>query len=262
LISASTIAQLGLARKLMQLPVAVVGQAIATAALPTLSRLWVEGRQRELDGFVQDTLRAGLAFSLLAAAAFFALAEPVVAIVYQRGQFTAADTATVTVLLQIFALAVPGWTTQQIAVRPFYARRDTWRPMLIGTVVALAAIPLYLVLGPKYGAQGLAAAGAIGMTASAVVTLLIARRLHGAPALGALLATGARAAVIAAFAGLAAREALVRLALDAGPIADLAVGGALFTAAALAGVWLAGDEAMREAMGRATRRLRRSRPRR
>jgi hypothetical protein len=100
------------------------------------------------------------------------------------------------------------------------------------------------------------------MSVNAVLTLLIARRLHGAPALRALCSTGARAAAIAAFAALATHEALARLALGAGPIADLAVGGALFAVVALAGVWLAGDEAMREALGRATRRLRRSRPRR
>jgi putative peptidoglycan lipid II flippase len=261
LISETTIAQLRLARRLMQMPVAVVGQAIATAALPTLSVLWSEGRTRELGRVVLDTLRAGLGFSLLAAAAFVALAEPVVEIVYQRGRFTAADTVEVALLLQIFALAVPAWTTQQIAVRAFYARRDTWRPMLLGTLVALAAVPLYLGLGARYGALGIAAAGVIGMSVNAVLTLLLARRLHGAPALGALCSTGARAAAIAAFAAIAAHEALARLALGAGPIADLAVGGAIFAAITLAGVGLAGDEAMREAVGRVARRLRRSRPR-
>jgi putative peptidoglycan lipid II flippase len=185
----------------------------------------------------------------------------VVEIVYQRGRFTAADTVEVALLLQIFALAVPAWTTQQIAVRAFYARRDTWRPMLLGTLVALAAVPLYLGLGARYGALGIAAAGVIGMSVNAVLTLLLARRLHGAPALGALCSTGARAAAIAAFAAIAAHEALARLALGAGPIADLAVGGAIFAAITLAGVGLAGDEAMREAVGRVARRLRRSRPR-
>jgi putative peptidoglycan lipid II flippase len=262
LISASTIAQLGLARKLMQMPVAVVGQAIATAALPTLSRLWVERRKRELDGVVLDTLRAGLALSLLAAAAFVALAEPVVAIIYQHGHFSAADTVSVTALLRIFALAVPAWTIQQIAVRPFFARRDTWRPMLIGTAVALAAIPLYLAFGARYGGMGIAAAGAIGMTVNAVVTLLVARWLHGAPGLGALCASALRAAAIAAFAGLAAHEALARLALVAGAFADLAVGGLVFAAAAAVGVALTGDESMRQPARRAVRRLRRYRSRR
>jgi hypothetical protein len=134
--------------------------------------------------------------------------------------------------------------------------------MLIGTAVALAAIPLYIALGARYGGAGIAAAGAIGMTLNAVVTLLVARRLHGAPALGALWWTGIRAAVIAAFAGLAAHEALARFAPGSGPIADLALGGAVFAAFAALGIAVAGDESMRDAVGRIARRLRRSRPRR
>jgi putative peptidoglycan lipid II flippase len=43
-----TIAHLTYARRLMQAPVAAVGQAIGTATLPALTRLWAEGRRREL----------------------------------------------------------------------------------------------------------------------------------------------------------------------------------------------------------------------
>jgi putative peptidoglycan lipid II flippase len=260
LISEEVIARLGLARKLMQLPVAVVGQAVATAALPTLSRLWVEGRKGELDRVVLGTLRAGVALSLLAAAAFWALAQPVVALVYQRGHFTAADTTDVAALLAIFALAVPAWTVQQIAVRPFFARDDTWRPMLLGTLTALAAVPLYLALGARHGAAGIAAAGVLGMTANALVTLVVARRLHGAPHLGALGATAARAAVIAAAAGWAAREVAARVAAGAGAVAELAVGGVVFALVAGAGIAVAGDAATREAVQRGLRRLRRTPP--
>jgi putative peptidoglycan lipid II flippase len=259
LISETVIAQLGLARRLMQLPVAAVGQAIATAALPTLARLWVERRKDELDAVVLGTLRAGLALALLAAAGFAALAEPVVAAVYERGRFTAADTATVTVLLQLFALAVPAWTVQQIAVRPFFARGDTWRPMLIGSVVAVAAVPLYVMLGRRFGAAGIAAAGVLGMSVNAVVTLMIARRLHGAPDLGALASTGLRALLIAVVAGAATHALVALAALGAGPFADLALGGSVFAALAAAGIAGFGDRPMRDAAGRVLRRLRRSR---
>ncbi|MFQ5417428.1 MAG: murein biosynthesis integral membrane protein MurJ [Myxococcota bacterium] len=260
LISESTIAQLGLARRLMQLPVAVVGQAIATAALPILSQLWVDGRKGELDRVVGSTLRGGIALSVLAAGGFFVLADPVVALVYQRGAFTAADRVSVATLLQIFALAVPAWTAQQIAVRPFFARGDTWRPMLIGSVMALAAVPLYLALGARHGAAGIAAAGVVGMTANALVTLAFARWLHGAPALRPLAATTGRSLAVAALSGAAARAAVDLALEEAGPLAELVVGGAVFVAAVAAGVALAGDAPMRRAAARAVRRLRPGRP--
>jgi putative peptidoglycan lipid II flippase len=257
LISESVIAQLGLARRLMQLPVAVVGQAIATAALPTLSRLWVERRKQELDAVVLGTLQAGLALALLAAGVFAVLAEPVVAAVYERGRFSVWDTVRVTELLRIFAFAVPAWTIQQIVVRPFFARGDTWRPMAIGTAVALAVIPLYLELGSRYDAVGIAAAGALGMSANAVVMLCVARRLHGAPSLLALAFTGARSAAIVAFACGATHGLLLNLDPALGNFAELAIGAAAYTAVAALGVRLLGDASMRSATGRLWRSLRR-----
>jgi len=259
LISAGVVAQLGLARKLMQLPVAVVGQAIATAALPTLSKLWADGRKAELDRVVQTTLQASLGLSLLAGAAFWALAEPVIALVYQRGAFGASDSANVAGLLQVFALAVPAWIVQQIAVRPFFARKDTWRPMLIGSAVALVAIPLYLALGARYGAAGIAAAGVIGMTANAVVTLAFARFLHGAPALGALCGSALRGAAIAALAGGAARATLLFITAEQGAVVELALGGIAFVAVVAVALPLFGDAEMRTAVARIAKRLARSR---
>ena len=133
-----TIAALGYARMLLQMPVAIVGQALATAAeLPFLARLHAEGRGAELDRVVNETLRAALALSILMGAALAALADPVVAVLYERGRFSAGDTAQVALLLQILAASAPAWVVQQIAVRGFYARDDTWRPMLLGSAIAV-----------------------------------------------------------------------------------------------------------------------------
>jgi len=251
-----TVGALRYARMLMQLPVGVVGQAIATAALPLLARLWSEGRREELDAVVLGTLRAGLALALLAGAAFFVLADPIVALLYERGRFGAADTARVVSLLRVFSFAVPAWVIQQIAVRPFYARNDMWRPMLLGTAVAVAVAPLYWLLGARYSAEGLAGAGALGMSLGAVATLLLARRLHGGPDLSALASTGVRALAIAALAGFATWVVPVPVVAGWwGPLLELSIGGAVFAAVALAGVYGLGDPPMREALERLLRRI-------
>jgi putative peptidoglycan lipid II flippase len=244
----------------MQMPVAIVGQAIATAALPLLSRLFSEGRRDELDRTLLETLRAGLALALLSGAAFFVFAEPVVRLLYERGAFDAGDSARVVPLLRIFTFAVPAWITQQIAVRGFYARGDTWRPMLLGSAVALAAAALYYALGRRFGAEGLALAGVIGMSGNALATLWLARRLHGAPHLTPLAATGARALAIGALAAVVAGLVPVPFGQGAfGAILELAVGGLVFGGVALAGVRLLGDPPMRGAVERFWRRLRRGR---
>jgi putative peptidoglycan lipid II flippase len=241
-----TIASLAYARRLMLVPVAVIGQTLATAALPTLSRLWSESRRDELDDLVRRTLEVGLALGVLGAAATWALATPLVTLVYQRGAFGADDTVRVAAALQIYALAIPAWIAQQIAVRPFYARGDTWRPMLLGSFLAVAAVPLYRALASA-GAPGLAAAGALAIGASAVATVALARAQHGAPRLGALAATTLRAAAVGVAVALAVRAAQRGRPGAFGALVDLAAGGAAFLAAASAGALFASGPATRDA---------------
>ncbi|MBX3024077.1 murein biosynthesis integral membrane protein MurJ [bacterium] len=256
LLGAGTVSHLSYGIRLMQVPVAVVGQAIAAAALPTLSRLYAEGRREELNATVLRTLQAGLGLAVVAAGGAFALAHPLVRLVYQRGAFTAADTAAVVGILSLLCCAVPAWIAQQIIARAFYARADTWRPMLLGTAVALAAIPLYLHLGRTYGVRGLALAPGIGMSVNALATIAWARRLHGAPSLAALLATAARAALVALPAA-----ALIRWSLPAtnatavAALGSFAAGGAAYAALVGAGTWLFGDQALRDALARVASRL-------
>jgi len=260
LLEPGTVARLGYARQLMLAPVAVAGQAIATAALPTLSRLWSERRLDELDATVLNTLRAGFCLAALGGAVLFALAEPLVAFIYQHGRFTVTDAEIVVALLRILSFGVPGWILQQIAVRAFFARGDTWRPMLLATAVALLAIPLYLALGSRFGAEGIAAAGVIAISGNAILTLVYARRLHGAPRLVALANTALRALLIAAIAALAAALAIETWLTGAASLFQLAVGGAAFAITALLGARLIGDPPIREAVARVASLRRRSGP--
>jgi putative peptidoglycan lipid II flippase len=256
LLGAGTVAHLGYARRLMLVPVAVVGQAIAAAALPTLSHLWAEGRTDDLNRVVLRTLQAGSVLAVFGGAVFVVLSRPLVVVMYQHGAFTAGDTTSVAAILSLISLGVPAWIVQQIVVRAFYARGDTWRPMLLGTVVALAAIPLYLLLGDRFGVLGLAAAGAVAMSVNALATLLLARRLHGAPDLARLCGTTARAAVIAVVAAALVDRVVVVDAASGlrGALFQLGAGGMLFAVVIVIGTFTLGDEPMRAAVRRLLRR--------
>jgi len=255
LLGAGAIASLGYARQLMLLPVGIVGQSIANAVMPALARHASERRDPELHQTLLGALRAGLSLACLAAAAEFVFAAPLVTLLYQGGRFTAADSQRVAMLLQLFAFAVPAWIAQQIAVRGFYARGDTWRPMWIGTAVAAFAVALYLVLGRWYGLVGLAIASVAGMTANAAATLVLGRAWYGGPPLGPLASTIARATAIAAVAGAAA-AAIPEFAPGRwGALIDLALGGTVFAVAALVGIQMGGDASQREALHAMARRV-------
>jgi len=245
------VATLGFARRLMMAPVAIVGQAVAAAALPTLSALYVEGRERRLQDTLKATLESTLALAIALSAALFVLAQPLVTLLYQHGRFSAEDGARVASALAILALAIPGWVTQQVAVRAFFARGENWRAMALSSAVALAAVPVYVLLGERFAARGLAAAGALAISCNALATLVWARLRHGGPDLLPLLARAGRALAIASPAALAAHLAGAGEAGSLAAARDLLVGGVLFVAVTLVGVELIGDEAMRRALRRA-----------
>ncbi len=178
LLDPGTVAHISYARKLMLVPIAVIGQAMAQASLPILSKKWAEGKIDDLNDTLLKTLKTGLTLAILSAGAMLALATPLVTVVYRHGAFTGTDAVEVAALLMFFSLAIPGWILQQISLRAFYARGQTWQPMLLGTLISLAAIPLYLTLSQIHGAPGLAMAGALGMAFNALCTLTLAKIMH------------------------------------------------------------------------------------
>jgi putative peptidoglycan lipid II flippase len=254
-IGEGVVAQLGYARMLAFAPVAVIGQAVATAALPALSQLWNEGRGEELDRVLQRTLQAALSLSCLAAGVLIVLAEPIVFVVFERGAFTADHTLGVASYLRILAAAIPALVAQQIAARGFFARSDMWRPMLLGTAVAFAVLPLYLEFGRRFAGEGLAAAGAVGMSVSAALTLLLLRRVHGGPSLLPIVSTLLRSSGVAALAAGAAWGAVELLAVSGR--ASFVVGILVYASVSIPGAYWVGDEVMRETLSRLLRRLRR-----
>lgn len=251
-----SISYLGYARKLFMVPVGVVGQAIGAAALPVLANLWSSGRREELDELVERTLHVSVSLGVLAAAGLFVLASPIVEFFFRQGRFDAEAARNVSHLLTVMSVATPAWIVQQVASRSFYAREDTWRPMILGTGVALAVIPLYLVLRDSRGVEGLAAAGVIAMSANAGATLVWARVRHGAPRLAPLALCLARTLAIAVPAGFAASWVQLGGAGRVGAATDLGLGGAVFAVCSIAGVFAWGDPSTRDVLRSVLRRVR------
>ncbi len=248
------VASLAFARKLMMAPVAVIGQAVATAALPSLASLHAAGRSRELDAQLLGTLRITLVLAVWAALACYVLAGPAVELVYQRGAFGSSDTVRVSALLAWMGLAIPGWVVQQVAVRGFFARGEMWRPMGLGTLIALGAIPLYTSLAARFGAEGLVVAGGIAINLNALLTLAWARVRFGGPDLAPLLSTGIRGLAAGGLAALAASRVIG--GEPGSGLQDIALGGGVFLAVVGLAGWALGDSALRGALGQGAARVR------
>lgn len=159
------------ARQLNMVPVGVIAQAAGVAAYPFLARLAARGDDDELVATTGKAARNTIFVAAAATATLVVLAGPLVRLLYQYGEFTAADGRLVADLLVIYAFSIPAWGLHQIIVRHFYAKRRMWTPVLIGTGWTLLAIPIWLGLYSAYGVKGFATASALVMTGYALAML-------------------------------------------------------------------------------------------
>lgn len=248
-------------RKLMMFGFAVIGQAAGQAALPFLTKLYHQGKREEMGEMLATSLRRVGFLSMVASAGLMALAAPIVFTVFRRGAYSEADAATTAQLLVIFAVGMAAWSIQTMAVRGFYAQEDTWTPMILGTVVTVLTAPIYWFLNEQFGLPGLAASTTIGMTASAIATVLVFRARGGVLPVGPVLAGLGRGLLFALACGLPAwgvvRGMEGRLDGLWQSFAELAAGGGVFGAAAvvLAVTWRPAE--LEVVVGKLMRRLKR-----
>jgi putative peptidoglycan lipid II flippase len=171
---------LNYAFRLMYMPIGLFGLSIATAALPTLSR----HAARDDLGAMRTTLSSGLRMMLIlnvpATVGLMALAHPIVSLLFQRGSFTAADTAATASALMFYAPGLLGYSAVKIAVPSFYAIHDSRTPVLVSAGTIAVNIGLNLSLVKVLGYRGLALGTAVSAIVNASALLWILRgRLGG-----------------------------------------------------------------------------------
>jgi len=162
-ILASTLAEgavsyLYYADRVTQLPLGVVGIAVGTALLPMLSRQIKAGN---IDAALHNQNR-GLEFALLltlpAAVALMVIAGPIISVLFERGQFAAADAQATAQTLVAYATGLPAYVLIRVMTPGFYARDDTVTPVRIAAVSMVVNIVLNLALMQVLAYVGIALA--------------------------------------------------------------------------------------------------------
>jgi putative peptidoglycan lipid II flippase len=225
---------LNYAFRLMYVPIGLFGVSIATAALPTFSR---HAAREEMAG-VRDTLSSGLRMMLMlnvpATAGLIVLASPIVEVIFQRGSFTAADTARTAAALTFYAPGLLGYSAVRIAVPCFYALGNSRTPMLVSLATVVVNVGLNLALVRTMGYRGLALGTGLAALFNATVLLSLLRvRLNGLDGrrIGRALAKIAVASLVMAGAAAASHGWLLSVAPADGLLSGLLrLGGSIGTA--------------------------------
>ncbi len=181
---AGDISRLAYAKKLFTAPMAILGQAAGAASMPFFASLFQRGQFQSYAESVNRSVTRLVAFSVLASALMIAVAGPAVDLIFRRGAFTREDAILTATYFAIFAVSLALWTSQAIYARAFYAAGETFAPMLAGTIVTVAALPIYFGLHRMFGLVGLAWASDLAILLQTVTLAVLLHRRYLVPLFG------------------------------------------------------------------------------
>jgi len=195
---------LNYAFRLMYLPIGLFGVSIATATLPAVSRYVATGDERAARTTVADGLSMMLMLNIPATVGLMVLAPSIVRLIFERGAFTAADTAATAAAVQFYAIGLVGYSVVRITSPVFYALGQNRTPVMVSVATVLTNALLNVWLVGLMGYRGLALGTSIAALVNGALLMFFLRRRLGGIEGGRVSASLARIAIAAAIMGVAA----------------------------------------------------------
>jgi putative peptidoglycan lipid II flippase len=147
--------------RLMEFPLGIFGIALATAILPTLSTQHANGSSAEFSRTLEWALRLACVISVPASVALVVLAEPMMIVLFQYGEFSPLDAKMAGRSLVAFAVGLPALISVKVLAPGFFARQNTKTPVKAGVIAVVVNIVFSLLLIWRLEHAGLAYAMSI-----------------------------------------------------------------------------------------------------
>lgn len=164
-----SVSALQYAVRLFQLPLGLFAVAIANAILPQLAQHAALQRREALAQTLQRGITLTAFIVLPAMIGLGTIAEPVIRLLFEHGQFTPEDTQRTLAALLGLLPGLASYALVYLLTRAFYALQDTRTPVCVGgAAVALNVVLDYLLVGPL-GVGGLALATSLAGMANALL---------------------------------------------------------------------------------------------
>jgi putative peptidoglycan lipid II flippase len=151
------------AERLTELPLGLIGIAVATVILPSLSAKYAEKSHDEFKAMLDWALRVIVMVGLPASLAMGLLAEPLIAALFMHGKFTADDVRMSAAALQALSGGILAFMMIKVFAPGYFSRQDVRTPVRIGIIAMVAnmAFNLVLVLGLDMAHVGLSLASTL-----------------------------------------------------------------------------------------------------
>lgn len=194
--------------RLIHFPVGVFGVAMGMAVLPSLSKHAV---RKDLTALREDfsfALRLLFFISVPAMAGLIALREPIINLLFQRGQWDYSDTLGTAEALMFYSLGIWAFVGVRVVAATFYSMQDTRTPVKAAVAALTANVVLSLALMGPLRHGGLALANALASMLNFTVLMYFLKKRLGKVEGARILASFGKVAAASAAMGLLAWLAL------------------------------------------------------
>ena len=168
------------ANRLIQLPLAIFGVAVSVSILPAITRAATRGDYADARAILVGGLRQSFFVVLPAMLGLMVMAEPVVRLLFEMGEFTPEDTQMTSLIVVYLGLGLLSFSWVKVSVQGFYARHETLPPVVAASVSMILNIVLIFLLVPWLHIRGLALATTISYTVNFLLLYLLLHRRFGA----------------------------------------------------------------------------------
>ncbi|MDR1941898.1 MAG: murein biosynthesis integral membrane protein MurJ [Endomicrobium sp.] len=178
-LASGSITALYYSNRLMQLPLAIFGLALATVSLPAFSKAYAVGDMRTFKDSLNYSARFSIFALLPAAAGLIAIGLPCVRLLFERGKFDYAASVLTNDALLFYCLGLPAYAMAKIFANAFYSFQDTKTPVKAAVAAMLLHVILCVILMRPMGVGGLALATSAASYLNVAILIAILRRKIG-----------------------------------------------------------------------------------
>ncbi len=174
----NAVSYLQFANRFYQMPLALIGIAMATVLLREFSQALGSGNKTKVNSLFEKSFIGGLALGLASTIGLFLLAQELMSTMFQHGKFTS-DAATATAYaMMAYSIGLPAYIITKITTSAFFANEDTRTPVIASVITLVINVIANLILMRYYGHIGIAMATAIAGWSNAALQLYLVKR-HG-----------------------------------------------------------------------------------
>jgi putative peptidoglycan lipid II flippase len=174
-----TVSSLNYAAKINNVVSATIGMSVSIALFPKISEMAADGDKMALKKDVVNCIKNLMPLLLPLTAGIVLLAEPLIRILLERGEFVPEATRRTAECLQMYALAMIAANLNPLLTKAFYAMRQAKLPAVLSSIsVAVGIVLNFIFIGPLKH-RGLALASSISAWLSTVLLVIVMRKHIG-----------------------------------------------------------------------------------